>query len=390
MTSETLIEAAETIPQQLPELPDIHAATLGYRAVALSRRTYDTGTPEGTSHEFINELDKTRLKLSQLDERQQDLLSKYCSDAASKILHKIHPDKKQNDSINWGEWLANDANDNQLSAFLEWHVSKIEKHQTSTMIQSEIARQKADYKTNLRDAIDDGWLDEQAAQAIDKVDDIQVYIGDIFDTLMQERGGYHVPGTKFIVIGASSEPKKLNVITAQGQLWRVTKHELNHAVLGHLPYRWLNEAATEHIALSMKGGLPDVIDPYERQKQDHMLGIYIEERELVAHLLTKGRHEIPASLLTKTYSRGPSTYTLELALEEAWPEHASRRGPTILGRINTHIVGLQMKYEASGMTVTEAQQKSVSKTLEHFKTKPQIIFGDNPSFRLHGPNQQAS
>lgn len=388
MTTEVFVETAETTPQQLPELPDIHAATLGYRAVAFSKRASDPSAPEGIAHEFTDELDKTRLKLSELDERQQDLLNKYCSDAASKILRKIHPEKKQNDSVNWGEWLANVADDNQLLEFLEWHVDKIIKHQTAPAVQSEIYAQKARYKTSLRNAIDDGWLHEEAAQAIDKVDGTNVYIGDIFDTLMQERGAYHLRGTSFVVIAGSSDPVKLNSTTAQRELWKNIGHELNHAVVGQLPYRWLDEAATEHIALSLKGGLPEIVDPHERQNRQHMKGTYVKERELLAHLLTNDKRTIPASLITRTYSAGHSVYTLELALEDAWPQHTPRRGPTMLGRINTHIVGLQMKYEARGITGREAEEKSVSKTLEHFKTKPQVIFGDNPSFRVHGPGQQ--
>jgi hypothetical protein len=213
---------------------------------------------------------------------------------------------------NWIDWLATSATDEQLLNFLQWHVNTVAKQQESEVVKTAIERERTEYKTEIAKGVSQGWLHPET-KAIEKTDDINILLGDAFTTVVNQWGGYHIPGSNSIVIaqGDGLDPLAQDRSLVK-YIKHATKHELNHAVLGQLPYRWLNEAVTENIAQILKSG---GIQEYDET--------YLPERKLLDSLIVKGKSVVSAKLATLAYSdpqgeEGESYHQFTDALDKAW------------------------------------------------------------------------
>lgn len=331
-----------------------------------------------------NRARQVRTHLKELDEQQKDILDGYLNTAATPFFRNV---KEQNDLITngtWADWLSDYADDEHFMNFLQWHVDLISQQQTDPKFMERVAELKNDYKAHIARGIQEGWLSEKAESAIDKVDDISVYVGDIFDTLVQGRSGYHIYDSDEIVIqqggGESPDERRESVIKNADY---TTIHELNHAVLGtehidtvvtsHLmTERWINEALTEHIAEAFIDGSPEVVTPGQRQKYD---ATYDAERSLLAALLNQGGSVVDASFATRAYSgNARDRAAFYDALNNSW-------GISVLGAVNTHIRNLE-EYNAAHMQtprneITEFRiaEVSVRTALSDLLQQPEVIFG---------------
>jgi hypothetical protein len=350
-------------PMNLPPKRNVHPATLGKTVVehltdtAHHQALGEMYPAQAAAYNHIADesfkatdfmLQTTRVKISNLSKRQTPILERYCSvdvpDAIS--AHKSSKEKELGKNYAWQEWLSEGTNDLELRAFLEWHVGHIEEQQIDPNVQAEIEAQKELYKDRLQQAVNDGWLHPNATEAIDKVDGVKVFVGDVFDTLMQERGGYHERGSNEIVIASAIDDYENMIIDEPGLIENIRKHtdhELNHAVLGKLGARWLDEALTEHIAVSLDFGRPEIVDPSERPGGK---GTYIHERKLLDLLLNEGRQKIPPNLATKAYSdkTSESAEVFGAAVTEAWGEYmdpADKEKNGALGAITRHILRME-------------------------------------------------
>lgn len=352
----------------LPPKINVHPATLG---VAVVERLADVAhhqalgeayPAQAAAYNYIADeafkamdfmVQTTRAKITDLNQLQIPILERYCSvDAPEAITaHKAAKEKELGKRYMWHEWLSEGSNNLELRAFLEWHVGHIEEQQIDPNVQAEIEVQKELYKNRLQQAVNDGWLHADAEEAIDKVDDVKVFVGDVFDTLMQERGGYHVRGSNEIVIASAIDDYENMVIDDPGLIENVRKHtghELNHAVLGKLGARWLDEALTEHIAASLETGRPEIVDPAERPGPK---GTYIHERKLLDLILNEGNEKIPCELATKAYSDKlpESAAAFGTAVTDAWGEYMDpedREKIGALGAITRYILKMEDTFMA--------------------------------------------
>ncbi|HMH31140.1 MAG TPA: hypothetical protein VK534_01545 [Methylomirabilota bacterium] len=324
-------------------------------------------------------IDETRQHIKELEPYQSELLDEYCSNALPKTLKDQKPR-----NVSWTDWLGRLSSDEKHVEFLKWHVNYIEHQQVDPEVQGEIYRGKQLYKSQVADAIKSGWLHEDAHQAIDKVDDVPVYIGDVFDTLMQERTAYYWGGRlSKIVIAGQIDPglKQWNEGNVINNISWVLKHELNHAVLGNLGDRWLNEAVTEHIAQALSyDGKPEVIDPSERGKRLEIGRFYTEERELLAAVMQNGQeNEVPAQLATLAYSAGQSSPCasypdFHYAVDKLWSDHEVFGGKdSIVNAVSARAWLLERAYLWQGLSRRNAEVNSVNQTLDDFKNSPQDI-----------------
>lgn len=402
--------------QEMPAFepgPAVHSGTLGLRALQLAQLasepelTIEGGvlkiTDAGIQIEKNEELAGVRTRVMQLNPNQAELLNAYCEQNVPKLLKKPK-DKQGSDS--WSNWLGEQASQQQLLSFLKWHASFIEAHQTDPDVQAEIEVQKELYKMRLhRDVVIEGqdWLHPNAEAAIEKVEGLQVYIGDIFDTIMQERLGYHLSDTSKIIIaplsGLHIKPDKKGEAPALVNIRQTAPHEFTHAVLGRLPWRWHNEAYTTHIETSLENGQPQVVNPDKRviQKDD-----YIYERRLAAALLAAGDKEIPASLPTRAYSEGynlsgGAMATYEAALEDAWGRHITASA-SVLQLVGGHIEELasrRLRFKPAdggperALTPREKQIHAIRQTLTELREQPRLIFDPYFSYQQRRDRKSA-
>lgn len=331
--------------------------------------------------EAAPEVAKIRDYLSKFSEDGEVIFNSYCSYSVPND-HPLKVSRPANKS--WHEWFTDQEDDTPLLSFLDWHVGHIEQQQANVDVRAAVEVQKELYKLEVAAAIEEGWLHPDAKDAIKKVDDVNVYIGDLFDTLLQERGGYHQPGTNDVVIAAPYNPN-LGENEDAGIFFNIEhagRHEFNHAVLGTLGGRgWLDEALTEHIAVALKEGKSEILDPDQREVKND---VYCAERRLLNAVLNTGAEIIPVSLATRAYSTGESVpQDIELfseAIIRAWPD-LSTTTITPIQRIKSYIGKYRATYMSAGWSYREAEKEAVNKALSHLgnKTSPLFDLGYDPS-----------
>lgn len=296
-----------------------------------------------------------RSKLNVLTEDQSSMLGQYMSRFAPQFLREVK-DGTVPENVSWAEYLAKSAPDEQLLNVLQWHVDTIAKQQHSPELAAIVDQAKGEYVHRVEAGVATGWLSEHALARVGQVKKVKVHIGDIFDTVFIERGGYWVCGSDAVIITqGQGQDDETKLESLRRKLDHGLMHEFNHAVIGTserntksnpLAARWIDEALTEHVRLAMKDGQPGVICPSLRREKT---GCYAEERILLQNLLMGGKKLVDAALATRAYS-GDATDRAAFveALDEAW-------GPGVLDALNDCIKGYEIKYKAEGMSKRKAQ-----------------------------------
>lgn len=372
--------------------PDIHPRTFGKPAVMLAEASdylaYSSNDTDGltqNNQDYVEKVEtqisEVRNALSGLQPYQEIVLEDYCEGSVPPLLAR----QKNKTILSWVSWLGVEASDKQLINFLQWHIDTLAAQQHSPEVQRNIDKNREIYKLKVFDAIREGWLDEYAFEAVRKVDDVRVYIGDVFDTLMEERGGYHTYGTKEIVIAGSKIPNVSRIVNwadVAEALKIIQTHEYNHAVLGRLGGTWMNEALTEHIAQSLHFGHPEVIKPVERLRKTGIYGSYVSRRDLLSTILERGNEVIPIELLTKAYSStndffGYNSNAIGKAIDRAWGQYAVG-GDDAVKYINRYVGRLEVKYEHSGYTKMQAQEMAALDVSRDLWQQPELVFKPVP------------
>ena len=320
-------------------------------------------------------LDSIRSAFSKFSDSKRRALDSYLDKSAPSFLIELFKETARDEEdkyLSWSTWFADVATDGQIVEFFQWHVDVLSEQAKSKNLEAAITHEKDEYKEVVRKGAKEGWLHESAAQTVTKIDDTNVLVGDIFDTLLEAVGGYSAADFKTVVIapGVGSNPAQREKFLLSN-VERYVRHEFNHAVLGSMPYRWLREALTEHIALATKYGRPDVVYPLSRPEDTYR---YKSERSLLYVLLERGSKQIPASLATRAYSdpdgiEGDAYKEFVRQIDESWG------APNTLGRIQHRL----QEYEAlisedqtlSRATVEARAVQKVHNDLYHlYKLRP--------------------
>ncbi len=235
--------------------------------------------------------------------------------------------RQGNDHTTLADWLADPhhgASDEQLFDFLGAHVAFIASQQRSPEFQSMVYSEKQAYLAQVQEAVNDGHFSSHALQTGDGVMNTAVYIGDVWDTLLKGRLGYHVADEKYMVIAQArrsyphAHKDALQELAADlsGTLY----HEGDHVQFGHWEVSWFREAMAEHDALSLIDGKFYALRPSMRGHEDS--NIYVPERELVATLCEDGPIKINADVVMQAHtSSGPDSTEWRrfmAALDKAW------------------------------------------------------------------------
>lgn len=340
-------------------------------------------------------LRRARQGIKELTPKQAERFEKFMGDSASRFLvyakNRVFEDRQAADpddptvkdkgGWSWQEWLSERADNTQLLNVFQWHIDTLEHQQSNPDIQAYTEEQRLAYIEAVKVAVEDGWLHGDALEGLKEVALTKVFIGDFFDTTMHEVGGYHIRYSDYVVIEQGAGPIEENrEYNLKWNIWYNLRHELNHK-LGRLPYRWLDEAITEHIQLALKYGEPEEMLPHERQHTRgyyehklHELGAYVEERELLTILMEDGEEQIPAELFTRAYTarsaehRTEAMQHLEAALVRAWGT------PDVLWTIASNLNEYEALAKAKGLTSQEAETKAVKIMIDKLLVSPHSVF----------------
>lgn len=237
-------------------------------------------------------------------------------------------------------------------------------HQHSEFVQEFIDQQRHQYKQDIEHGISEDWLHEGASGAIGAVDGVRVIIGKQTDDYFgKNEGGLYLRDINTVFLRRSGMGKAASFKGVAVGLAHGIRHEFNHAVLGRLPI--FNEAVTEHIALVMKFGRPDIIYPYSRPG---FRGGYVDERRLLHAVLNDGLKQVPAQLATKAYSdpagvRGDAFKEFSKQVDEAWGEKHT------LFRLSNLIRLYEDKFsQKPGLTELEVQKLAIQQVLAELRT----------------------
>lgn len=254
----------------------------------------------------------------------------------------------------WSYWLAVGASDEQFVNFLQWHNARMYALNHDERIINEIDLQKTEYANILSRFHGLGQI-RRPKDTMEKLEKVQVYIGDIFTTYMQDRSGYcqyDDEGNDYIVV-------------AESDIADTTMHEFNHAALGSFRDRWLDEATTEHLLIGFKRRRLRPIKKFIEH------GVYQEERELLHIVMNFGASSISEQTLYDGYTQttnGGKKDVFEYAVERAWCANA-------LVLIQDAIANHEKTLTGEGHSQLDAQKKALQIVRSDLLQQPHEIFG---------------
>jgi hypothetical protein len=356
--------------------PEIHRTILGRWVIGGCREMVPAGILDDSGPGLTGHLHSNRTRLLKLSDEQSDVFDRICENSVTSVLQERKAGAAEDSS--WKTWLGRIAGDAQLLEYLVWHVGSIEDQQNDPAVREEVASQKAMYKQNLRRGMAEGWLHPAASAAIDKLDGVKIYIGDVFGTALEETLAYCTRGNGEIVFGCSTSiPTPPVYDGARLRVRQTAQHEFNHAVLGWLGVRWLNEAVTEHIAQVLQhDDRLERVDPDKRL--NYMPPIYPWERRLLDHMLNAGSEPVPVELATLAYSEEPTgeRRTLKIfgdAVNRSWA-HAVPAGEQALGRLDLYVSRVERRHMLAGSTYQQAKRQAMVDVFRDIKADPEAVF----------------
>lgn len=225
------------------------------------------------------------------------------------------PEEKITSEYDYANWLAQEPDlsmnaegefpSDPLINVLQWHNNRTEQLNRDPAVQERIAEQKQLLKDSILADIASGELIEDAAIATTRIDETRVIIGDIFDTVLKDRLGYHFYGSKTVVV-------------EEGYNDETFRHEMYHATLGMFKDQIMNEAMTEHLTLAGESGDYATINPDRRED----VGTYIEFRRVLSGRMTAGKNPNLFNLALASFiegnENGPATVAYRAAERESF------------------------------------------------------------------------
>lgn len=315
--------------------------TLGYAAVAQANKHASVIDQMGShvegsrAYRLLNslqgnlrfdmacELQHVRATLRQIEGREEDIMGRYFNETVSQYVFNVikQHERPKSPEVSWKHWLTELADDEVLLNILQQHNYAVEQQATSQRIELAFEISKHFFATTVSDMYENGDI----ALPSKRIDEIDLVVGDVFDTLMKERSGYFQPGVAEVVLaqgqqgakrpGEQQQPRqRLTPRQVREQVQqdreqallkefpRVLTHEFVHALLcrtyevpgNPLAARWINEAETEVLSRLIRQAQGLTV------KEDK---VYQPERELRELLLSKAPNpEFAAKLLMRAFT----------------------------------------------------------------------------------------
>jgi len=198
------------------------------------------------------ELRLVREAISVLGATAEATMTHYFDTTAPKhIRHMLgRSDGSTQTTVEWKEWLTANATNDELLNVLQGHNYVVEQQATSEYIALALDVHKHRFITTANK------LYEAKALGLPPkdIDELDLVIGDVFDTQMKERAGYYHPDrTEVVVMQGQESSQYRRDVAVERSFNQVLTHEFVHALLcrsleipsSPLAARWLNEAQTE-------------------------------------------------------------------------------------------------------------------------------------------------
>ncbi len=186
-----------------------------------------------------------------------------------KYITKIH-DRGRVDTPDRVEWLAHAGNETLVN-FLQWHDQRTMERNRDPQVCERIDAYREEMKARIADDVASGELPSAALDTLARIDNIKVTVGDVFDLLMTNTGGYHIYDSGRVVVEEDFDRE-------------LFRHEMYHAVFGKFNIAFMNEAMTEHLTLAAVNGDYQTVMPSLRGDK----GKYVNYRSAMAAVLTSG------------------------------------------------------------------------------------------------------
>ncbi len=343
-------------------IPDIHQDTLGLAAVQ------DAHTDAG----WI-ELGSVREQLRDMHHDRAEMFDKFCRMAVPLDL-RAEKDHEDPDSL-WNAWLFRGTGDQQLLDFLKWNVDSIRRQQADPRFQEIVAAQRERFKAGVAQGLVEGWLHSDFEAAIYGVDDLQVYVGDGFNTHAKGYDGYHKRGTKDVVIAGARRLLGTPLSDLYERTSRAAGHEFNHP-FGKLSFRMMDEALTEHLNQSYAYGQPHIIRPSDREHGDKQA--YTAEGALMADFLGP----VAVRFASLAYSRAEGIGREDEFASEVnayWAPFVPA-GHTAFDQLRGLVVGLESQYQREeGMLPIAAGRRVANEVRQLLARDPSAVFAVHDS-----------
>lgn len=315
------------------------------------------------------ELDTVRAHVSDISAHNEQYLDNYLN-IESPFTHIAtmikQAEKRAETSLSWKKWLAEQATQDELLTFLQFHNDRIEQQQTDPFIAEQYEIHKSKFIKHVADFVEEGML----MKVPENLDDVVLLIGDIFDMPMQERGGYYEIGKDEInlqqayFMGPQKRHEELGKIVSF-----ITTHELVHAVIAKsdrdpnnpLGARWINEALTESLATLLDAEW-NVFEKRER--------VYEQERLLFDTLVSrKGDKPTVLRLALRAFSGSEVEQQAFFDyIDEAWGTIH------VLEKINDVIDALETYYAGKQQPDRDVQSHAIALVRHKLEKDPQFLF----------------
>lgn len=244
-------------------------------------------------------------------------------------------------------WLADEsggATDDQLYDFVYKHIETLEAYRRKPEVIGVIEHAKQDYVSGVEKAVRAGHYDKDALNTLDKIRSARVLVGDVWDTYIMGRRGYHLLGQDFVVIG-----QEFDDAASPDAYYQTIIHELDHLQFPRIEEStWKCEARTEHITQCLTHGQWGEYTPGRRTNDS---GVYVEERELESALLSLGKNVLNPDLAVRAHTspRGSQARKhYETALDRSWI-------PGISDWVDARVTMHSRRLMSEGNTYSQAQ-----------------------------------
>jgi hypothetical protein len=323
-------------------------------------------------YDLKGELHEVRKRLTSLTPDAEKVMEEYLDYAVPEYMSEAM-DQRSKDlkrRIGWKEWLSSKADDDELINILQWHNYTIEQQAKSERVSLAYEVFKHFFITGVQTL----YEKDDIAFPLKRLDNIELVVGDIFDTFMSAEGriGYFMPGTSEINVAQGQGIHFETQIRELVENFPLTIiHELVHATLctsyepmdTPLASRWMNEALTEELSAMI------------RQHHGIRLGgneAYIPERQLLEFIISKSPNQ------RATQKLATHAYTGEKKDRLAFVQHidALWNARDVLQKINIAIMTEEGKLRQNGMT----NGRSINATAVE---NVHALLRDNPEALLH-------
>lgn len=362
-----------------------HSGVLGVEVVEIGRRINGQDLTDGSDklalyQEFDDRLQQVRENLTAMTTEEQARFAPYVRSLMGARL------PASTDAELVGH-LTGNGNEPHLVHFLNLNVGIVEHQQMHGQGLFSEAQQR--FVTETMRGIGEGWISQEALDAVDHIWDRPVRVGDFAMTHLRDLGGFYDPRRRIVIAQGIGPTELVRLLDLQRNLIRTFDHEGNHALFEEKfsedlrpLISWFTESMAEHLHLAKQFGRPELFRPAARWQARIESGVYEPLRNFVDYAITAAPGgPVDPLALTRAYTartlNSPEWQKMEEQLDRAW---GSMGTFWAFGRrFAHHMAGINYQAQKTGQKLGQVQMYYEAARRTHFDLiqSPQLIFGAN-------------